>query len=157
MVEALLRELRAHSWDTGRKARPSSRPLRLSQCCYRSHLSLFLTLGLNVVGANWVVGSAFAAIIFGGAAFARFVEDRKTPAFHLIADIKRSLWVRAPRSDGNSGLHSQIVLHFRVTNNTRGPLLLSAAKPVRPRLWGAWLTNILSTLNALLDTYSPEN
>jgi len=157
MVEALFTRITGSLLGYWQKSLTFSRPLRLSQCCYRSHLSLFLTLGLNVVGANWVVGSAFAAIIFGGAAFARFVEDRKTPAFHLIADIKRSFWVRAPRSDGNSGLHSQIVLHFRVTNNTRGPLLLSAAKLVRPRLWGARLTNVLSTLNALLDTYSPEN
>src|SRR6266702_5388317 len=116
----------------------------------------FLALGLNAVGAHWVVWFAFAAIIFGGAACARLVEDRKNPPFHLIADIERSFWIRAPRSDGNSGLHSQIVLHFRVANNTRGPLLLSAAKLVRPRLWGARLTNVLSTLNTLLDTYSPE-
>jgi hypothetical protein len=116
----------------------------------------FLALGFNVVGASWVVWFAFAAIIFGGAACARLVEDRKDPAFHLIADIERSFWTRVPRLDGNPGSHSQIVLHFRVTNNTRGLLLLSSAKLVRPRLWGTRRTYVLSTLNPLLETYSSE-
>jgi hypothetical protein len=50
----------------------------------------FVTLGLNVVGADWVVGSAFAAIIFGGAAFARFVERSQNSSISLDRGIKRS-------------------------------------------------------------------
>jgi hypothetical protein len=61
----------------------------------------------------------------------------------------------APHPSGNSA--TQLVLDFRVTNLTNGPLLLSDIALVRPRTFDRLVVKTLATYSALLETFSPDN
>lgn len=116
-----------------------------------------LMLGFNAVSPSWVKWFVFGAIIFGVATFARLIEDIKNPPFYLIADEQISSWHRAPKADGNPGVHTRLVLHFRVTNNRRNPLLLLKAKLLRPRPWGTRTETQLATFAGWHGTYDSQH
>jgi hypothetical protein len=116
-----------------------------------------IALGFRAVNPSWVVWFVFGAIVFGVATIARLVEDWKNASFHLIADDQNSSFHRAPRADGNPGSHTQLSLHFRATNNLRGPLLLSKAKLIRPRPWGAKVEMHLATFSAFAGNYDSQH
>lgn len=113
----------------------------------------FLAVGFKDVGAGWVVWFFFGGILASGFAFARFLQDRKNPPFVLIADEQNSFFHLAPRADGNPGKHTQLNLHFRATNNLRGPLLLSKAKLKRPRPRWAKVEMHLATFSVFHHNY----
>lgn len=116
-----------------------------------------MVLGFKALNPSWVVWFVFGAIVFGVAAFARLIEDWKNAPFHLIADEQSSFFHRAPRADGSPGAHTQLSLHFRATNNLRGPLLLSKATLIRPRPWGATVETHLATFSAFDGNYDSQH
>jgi hypothetical protein len=106
---------------------------------------LFIFLGFKDISTNLVMWFCFAGIVAGVFLIARLIEERRNRPFHLIADEQSSFFHLAKRADGNPGRHTQLSLHFRATNNLRGPLLLSKAKLIRPRARGAKIDVRLAT------------
>ncbi len=128
-------------------------------CCFLlSGASLvFIYLGFRDVGTSWVVWFFFGGIVAAVLAIGRSIEELRNRPFLLIADKESSFFHLAPRAGGNPGKHTQLSLHFRATNNRGGPLLLSAAKLIRPWPRGAKVQIQLATHNAMRGNYSSDH
>jgi hypothetical protein len=121
-----------------------------------------LLLGISVLGLFFHVGIAAdlgsilpwligGAVVFGVLSLAKTIEHRSVRTLHLIPDDQISFWQKAPGTGGKSA--TQLDLHFRATNLTGRPLLLSGITIKRPWTFGAHVVKTLGTFSELQGDY----
>jgi hypothetical protein len=119
-----------------------------------SALGVFFHVGIAAdLGSilPWLVGGA---VVFGVLSVAKIIERRLVRTLHLIPDDQSSFWNKAPSTGGKSA--TQLSLHFRATNLTGRPLLLSDITIKRPWTFGAPIVKTLATFSAQMDNYDQE-
>jgi hypothetical protein len=116
-----------------------------------SALGLFFHIGIAaglVSILTWLIGGT---VVFGVLALAKIIERRSVRAFHLIPNEDISFWGKAPGAGEKPA--TVLDLHFRVTNLTGRPLILSGITLKRPWTFGASIVKTLATYSAISESY----